>query len=207
MVASERLLLADAERRSERVWHDDGLPELGFAVLWLLLGAVQFADDLPWWTTLLSVVALFGGLWIVNRAVVWAKRRLVDPYVGWVRPREYGLEFFRRYVFPSVLATTAIVLVAGVGHVAAPGWTILGDWWPPLILAAVLVLDAVRRRVPGPAGLALIPLAFAAVSAAGILAPENVAGWCLLALGVANILIGAWRLRRFLRAHRASVPA
>lgn len=202
MVTNERRLIADAERRTNRVWQADGLPEIGSGLFGIVFGASWLAEQLADWSgwTIVAVVLIGGPL--TNRAVGAAKTRLSDRWVGYVRLRNDTWDIFTRYWFVVVLFVAAYSVVSSLGADAVPGWRFLADWWGLVFMAAGAVLGAVRQRTPGYAALALIPLAFIGSGEVGALAREAAFAWCIIILGLASLAIGLWRLRAFLRSHR-----
>lgn len=206
MVTNQERLIADAERRVNRAWQEDGLPELGAGCFLLLMGTASLGERFAGWSPLVVLAAVFGGALITNRAVVAGKARLSDRRVGYVRPRNESWELYKRYWWVVGLAAAAIGAINGAAGDVIPGWQFLRDWWG-LLLVATGAIAAVQQRTPWYAALALIPLAYIALGEAGLVAQETAFGWCCLALGAASLAIGAWRLVRFLRAQRTPAGA
>ncbi len=196
--------LRSIERRPTKYWDIDGLPELVMGAMWIVWGgAMLLGQRLPrgavwnaYWTCVPAFLALSG------IGVTWAikqlKGRITFPrtgYVAWKGPTQAV-----RFTAAGTALVTAVVLVLlvtrsrerGIDQVVAPGLGVL--------LSLAFVVAGVRQRAPHMlllAGVALaLGLAFGALATGW-----DAANWLLVGLGAAAVLIGAIRLRAFLRQH------
>jgi hypothetical protein len=186
--------LREIDRRSSGYWNIDGLPELVMGVLWTVWGALWLIGTaLPrgmahtcFWLVVPPVLACSGffGNWTLRRL----KERITLPRAGYARLKQ-----------PPAWAK-AIVALAILAVVFAP----VGDTertLPPLVLAVVslgLLSEGGRARNGRQLVLAVISLGL------GVWLWRTGAGWiglnwAFLWLGVAAMVTGALRLRRFLR--------
>lgn len=191
----------DAERRTERAWQEDGIPELMAGCFGLILGVTWLGIHLEGWPAWLFLGAIVGGAWAKKRATEAAKVRIADRRVGYVRPRP--ADWSRGWRVPLLVGLVAAVLGVldrAVGD-AIPGWRLAGDWWMLLVLVGMGVLDAVVRRNVWSFVLATIPLAFMGLGIVGHGDQESAFGWTVVVAGLASVVFGAWRLLSFLRRY------
>ena len=193
----EQQELKEIERRTLKYWNVDGLPELLMGSLWVLWGGLWLAGTaLPkgpayvaFWLVVPFVLASSG---IFSRwAVQKLKERITYPRAGYVltkQPRWVGVIV----ALASLLALAALVF----GLVRGSESTL-----PPLLVAIVslgLFILAVHESNERLLILAVISLGL------GVWVWRTNAGWAglnwtFLWLGLAALVTGALRLRRFLR--------
>ena len=196
--------LGDAERRAQRYWTIDGLPELLMGLLWILWGAAFLAGEaLPrgpvwniYWTFTPAVLALSGvaAVWAIKRL----KARITFPRTGYVEWREPSRP--QRLLTAAVAILTASLLVTivaigrgrGMESVAAPA---LG-----VILSLGFVVASLSQRAPYMLALAGVALVLAVVFGT-VSTGWDAVNWMFIGLGVAAVVLGAIRLRLFLRHH------
>jgi hypothetical protein len=116
----------EAAKRAERYWYEDGIWEIGFGLLNLVLGAfyllVHFESQA--WNgplmiipLLLQVAIIMGAGWLVRRVVTHLKERITYPRTGYVAYRKATpLGRVKRVVLIGIIA---VVVSALVGAVAA----------------------------------------------------------------------------------------
>lgn len=199
---TEPMDLKRIEQRPAKYWNADGLPELMMGVTWILWGgAMWFGQSLPrgtawnaYWMITPAFLALSGV------AATWATRKLKaritfprGGYVAWKEPTRAA-----RLASAGIAAVTAAALVgliarsraAGVEQIVVPGFGVL--------LSVGFVVASLKQRAPHLlvlAGVALmLGLAFSVRSAGW-----DSMNWMLIAIGAASALVGAVRLRLFLR--------
>lgn len=196
--------LRDAEHRAQRYWTIDGLPELLMGALWIVWGAAFLAGEaLPrgpawnvYWTFTPAVLAFSGmaAVWTIKRL----KARITFPRTGYVEWKEPGRR--QRLLTAAVAILTAMLLVVilstgrarGVESAAAPA---LG-----VILSLGFLVASVRQRAPYLLALAAVALTLAVVFAT-VASGWDAVNWMFIALGAAAVVVGAIRLRVFLRTH------
>jgi hypothetical protein len=201
----ETVDLTDIERRPQRYWNMDGLPELMMGLLWIVWGgAWLLGERIPrgglynaFWMFVPALLAFSG--W----AVVWATRalkaRITFPRTGYVawRPPTSSM----RLGAAAVSLVTAMILAAIVAKtrnnapasdLAAP---ILG-----VILSLAFLIAAVSQHAPHYLALAGVAVALGiALGARG--AGWESANWLFVLLGAASTAVGGARLMLFLRSH------
>ena len=190
------------EHRSTKYWDIDGLPELIMGLMWMVWGgAMVLGRTLPrgavwnvYWAFMPALLALSGVA--ANWAIKRLKARLTFPragYVSWKEPTR-----------AARLATAGVALIAaaviaglavksridGIDRVAVPGLGVL--------LSLGFLVVGIRQHAPHMLALAgvavMLGLAFGAMRAGW-----DAMNWLLIALGAASVLVGAVRLRAFLR--------
>lgn len=196
--------LREIQRRPQRYWNVDGLPELMMGLLWMVWGGSWlFGESLPrgsvwnvYWMFTPALLAMSGV------ASVWAtkklKARITFPRTGYVEWK--GPTRAQRLTAAAIAIVIAALMVAlisrsrteGLEQVAAPG---IG-----VILSLAFVVASVSQKAPHLlvlAGVALVlGLAFGASTSGW-----NAVTWMLIALGGATALLGTERLWMFLRSH------
>lgn len=202
---TESVDLKNLERRPQQYWDVDGLPELVMGLLWIVWGgAWLFGQTLPrgsvWNTYWLFTPALLACSGV---AAVWAikrlKARITFPRAGFVEWKEptRGQRLATAGVAILAAAALAGLLAASrqpdrVGAVAAPGVGVL--------LSLGFLVASLKQRAPhllALAGVALmLGLAFGALRTGW-----DAMNWMLVALGAASMIVGAVRLRLFIRAN------
>lgn len=201
---ADTLDLTEMERRSQKYWNVDGLPELLMGLLWMLWGGCWlFGQSLPrgaawnvYWMFTPALLALSGV------ASVWAtkklKTRITFPRTGYVEWK--GPTQGQRFTAAAVAMATASLLVAlivksrteGLEHLAAPGLGVL--------LSLGFVVASLSQKAPhllALAGVALILGLALGTWKAG----WDAMNWMLIGLGAATALLGTVRLWTFLRTH------
>ena len=196
--------LKSIERRPQKYWSADGLPELMMGLTWMVWGgAMAFGQTLSrgagwkvYWTFMPAVLALsgFAANWITREL----KKRITFPragYVEWKEPTR-GSRLIVAAVAMVTAATLAALLIKGRAEglepVAAPGLGVL--------LSLAFVVASLRQRAPhllALAGIALVlGLAFGAAAVGW-----DAMNWMLLTVGGAAALVGVARLMVFIRRH------
>jgi hypothetical protein len=200
----------DLDSRPKRYWNVDGLPELVMGLVWILWGgAFLVGGAIPpgsaanvYWMAFPAILVLSGvaSTWLVRRL----KERFTYPRTGYIEYRDPG---------PLVRTLTALVVVltaagvaalivtgraAGAEHTAAPA---IG-----VILSLAFVVASIRQKAPHFLALAGVALALGAAAATLKLGWTGM-NWLFVWLGAAAALMGAWRLRRYLRKHPAEAQA
>jgi hypothetical protein len=190
--------LNEIPRRPSKYWNVDGLPELSMGALWLAWGGLWLIGGaLPkgpfyvlFWVVVPVVLACSGfiGQWATRKL----KERITYPRAGYAQFRRPPA--WRRVVAPLVAILFAVML------------GFFGDTeglLPPLVVAVIgvsLLVAAVHTRAAHLSLLAVVSLALGAwiwLMRAGWVGLN----WALLWMGVSCLLVGAFRLHRFLRAN------
>ena len=197
--------LDEVARRPQRYWNADGLPELTMGALWVVWGvALVLPALLPhgawlryYWTAVPAVL-ICGGVaanWVTKKL----KERLTYPRAGYVEFPEPGV------LMRIVPALLAMVVASGVVMVLMKAKTqALQDLTAPgcaVLIAAASLFAAVRWRLPHYLILSAASLLAAIVIARAGLSTEPGLIGLFLFLGVISMVLGAVRLRRFLRAN------
>ena len=196
--------LEEVQRRSQRYWHVDGLPELVMGLTWVLWGGSWlFGQSLPrgsawniYWT-FTPALLVFSGV-----ASVWAtkrlKARITFPragYVEWLAPTRA-----QRLSAAAIALVTASVLVALISRSRTEGLEQIAAPAIGVILSLAFVIASFSQKAPHLlvlAGVALLlGLAFGTVKTGW-----DAMNWMLIALGAATALLGAIRLGLFVRSH------
>ncbi|MFO7691772.1 MAG: hypothetical protein R6V57_01685 [Vicinamibacterales bacterium] len=202
--------LRDLDSRPRRYWNVDGIPELLMGLVWILWGAAFLVGEaIPrgpaariYWMIFPAVLVLsgFGATWLVRRL----KARFTYPRTGYLEYREPGTlarALTALLIVLSAAALAALIVTgraAGAERSAAPA---IG-----VILSLGFVVASVRQKAPHFLALAGVALALGAAAAALKLGWTGM-NWVFVWLGTASALMGAWRLRRYLRKHPAEVEA
>jgi hypothetical protein len=115
-----------ATKRAQRYWYEDGIWEIGFGLLNLILCIFFFFVQFDRWTgplvfipLLIEVATIIGAGWLIKRVVAFLKERITYPRTGYVAYRKISpMSRLKR-----VLLTGAIALFTGgvVGAIAASG--------------------------------------------------------------------------------------
>lgn len=192
-------------RRTRRYWNIDGLPEFGFGLICLLLGAyflVQSmleSDSLLYQVfNVLFILIVVGGSLISNRLVSYLKRKYTYPRTGYVAYRQPPR--YRRLILGLVAGLTASLLVSILY------FTEMRNFWMPVITAVVVAVVftfvANQGYAPRYYFLALCSLAFGAIAA--LTGLGDLLGLALYygGMGVVQIASGAIIFRNFLAANR-----
>ena len=167
--------LRDAEHRAQRYWTIDGLPELSMGALWIVWGAAFLAGEAlprgPAW----NVYWMFtpAVLAFSGVAAVWTIKRLKARITF---PRTGYVEW-KEPGRPQRLLTAAVA-----------------------ILSLGFLVASVRQRAPYLLALAAVALTLAVVFGTVASGWDSV-NWTFIALGAAAVVVGAIRLRIFLRTH------
>jgi hypothetical protein len=196
--------VGDMERRAQRYWAIDGLPEVMMGLLWIVWGgAFLVGQTLPrgpawnvYWTFTPATLAVSGvaTVWAIKRL----KARITFPRTGYVEWKEPTT--VQRLTTAAVACGSAILLVvlitksrtAGLESAAAPG---VG-----LILSLGFLVASVTRRAPHLLALAGVALTLAVTFGAAFTGWDAL-NWMFVALGAATALLGATRLAIFLHRH------
>ena len=199
---TESIDLKEIERRPTRYWNVDGLPELTMGMLWMLWGgAWLFGQTLPrgavwntYWLITPATLAFsaFAAVWLTKKL----KERITFPragYVEWKEPTRV-----QRLSAAGIAMATALVLAMlimksrtqGLENVAAPGMGVL--------LSLAFVVASIRERAPHYLPVAGVALALGLVLGA-MKTGWEAANWLFIAVGAVSALLGAVRLRSFIR--------
>lgn len=190
--------LRKIERRSSSHWTIDGLPELWMGVLCTVWGGLWLIGTaLPrgmvytcFWLVVPPALACFGIFG--NRTLQRLKERVTYPRAGYVRLKKPPA-----WVGVIVVLGLSLTVAAAVLGFVSHSENIL----PPLVLA-VVSLGLLGEAVHGLNGRLLI-LSMISLGL-GVWVWRSNAGWVGLNwaffwLGLASLVLGALRLRRFLR--------
>lgn len=196
--------LRDLERRPQRYWNVDGIPELVMGLVWAVWGgALIYGESLPkggnshWYWMVVPMVLVLSGV-VSNWAVKKLKERLTYPRTGWVEMKEPSRAV--RLVAAGIAMVSAGALaamivtgkVSGAEHTVTPA---IG-----LVLSLAFVIASIRQKAPHMLALAVVALVLG--FSFGMLKLGWVSlSWMFLWLGMAAAVIGGWRLRRYLAAH------
>jgi hypothetical protein len=200
--------LNEVARRPYRYWNIDGLPECTMGGVWILWGAAMIiGNSLPkgslstgyWMAVPLLLVA--SGL-AMNRVTHWLKARITFPRTGYVRMLEPSRAV--RFVSHAIAALSAGALSALVVTGRASQWESVVPAGTAIVIAVALATAAVRSRAPHLlwlSGFSLVLAGWLYVDRGGYSDLNLLLVW----LGVASVVLGGIRLRRFLR--RYPIPA
>jgi len=193
--------LKEIERRPRQYWNADGLPDLMIGALWIVWGAAFLLPDLlppgEWMRYYWMLVApiLIGGGAASNWAIKRVKERLTFPRTGYVEWTEPG---FLQKTVPALLAAgvaAGVVLLVrqeqSIGTVVAPAVA--------LILAMAFLAASVWQKLPHYLWSAGMSLTLALVFASSRMSLARGLECLFLVLGALSVLIGALRLRAYLR--------
>jgi hypothetical protein len=116
----------EATKRAQRYWYEDGIWEIGFGLLNLILCAFYFLVQFDLWTgplvfipLLLQIVIIIGAGWLINRVVAFLKERITYPRTGYVAYRKISpMSRLKRMLLTG---TIAVVTGGVVGAVATSG--------------------------------------------------------------------------------------
>ena len=198
------LNVLDAEKRAQRYWNVDGLPELMMGLLWIVWGAAWLVGQgLPrgsvsniYWT-LTPLVLVLTGL-----AAVWAtkklKSRITFPRTGYVEWKPPSRS--RQLGGAGSAALIASVVVVVLTRSRTEGWEHLAAPLVGAVIAVGLAIAAVTQRAPYlmiVAGASVV-LGFALGST---VQGWNGLNWMFIALGATTSIVGGVRLWRFVRTH------
>jgi hypothetical protein len=193
--------LRDLEDRPKRYWHVDGIPELIMGLVWILWGgALLLGDALPrrsgaraaYWLIAFGILVFSG--WAIRRL----KERLTYPRTGYIEYRDPGPRvrlLTRLIAMLSAAAIAGLIVTGRAAGMEHSGALVLG-----VILSLAFVGASVRQKAPHLLALAGIALALG-VAFAALKLGWAAMNWLFVWLGVAASVMGAWRLRRYLRQH------
>jgi hypothetical protein len=207
---AESLDLKEIERRPAKYWNVDGLPELMMGLMWIVWGGAWLVgQSLPrgaawnlYWT-FTPVLLVLSGM-AALRATKKLKARITFPRTGYVEWKEPTRA--HRLVGSVVAMTTAAAMVAlimrsrteGLEQMAAPGLGVL--------LGLGFVGASLAQRAPHLLWLAGVALvlgwAFGTLNMGW-----DAMNWMLIGLGMATALMGAIRLRVFLKQNPMEASA
>ena len=194
----------EAERRAQRYWNADGLPELMMGLLWIVWGAAWLVGQgLPrgsmsnfYWTftPLLLVVTGLAAVWATKKL----KSRITFPRTGYVEwkppsgPRQLG--------GAGSAALIACVMVVVLTRSRTEGWEHLAAPLVGAVIAVGLAIAAFVQRAP------YLMIVAGASIVLGFALGSTVQGWdglnwMLVALGATTSIVGGVRLWRFVRTH------
>ena len=196
--------LRDLEDRPKRYWHVDGIPELIMGLVWILWGgAVLLGNALPkssgaraYWLIVLSILVFSG--FFANWATRRLKERLTYPRTGYIEYRDSGPRvrlLMRLIAMLSAAAIAGLIVTGRAAGMEHSGALVLG-----VILSLAFVGASVRQKAPHLLALAGIALALG-VAFTALKLGWAAMNWLFVWLGIAASVMGAWRLRRYLRQH------
>ena len=188
-------------QRTRRYWNIDGLPEFGFGLICLLLGAYFLVQSMVETDSLLYqvlnvffILIVVGGSLISNRLVSYLKSKYTYPRTGYVAYRQPPR--YRRLVLALVAGLIASLLV-GILY-----FTEMRNFWMPVITAVVVAVVftfvANQGYAPRYYFLALCSLGLGTIAAlAGL---RDMLGLALYygGMGVVQAVIGVIVFRNFL---------
>lgn len=197
--------LKDIERRPQRYWNADGLPEIAMGALWILWGAalgipeaLPPGDWLKWYWMTVPLILVVSGLaagWVTKKL----KAKLTFPrggYVAWPEPGPLQ-RIIPALLAMAVAAGVVALVVKGesqtMREVAAPACS--------LLLAAAFLIPVLRWNLTHCLVLSAVSLVLAFVMIRARLVAEHGMILLFLGLGPVSVLTGALRLRAFLRRH------
>lgn len=197
--------LRDVERRPQRYWNADGLPEITMGALWILWGAalgipeaLPPGDWLKWYWMTVPLILVVGGLsagWITKKV----KAKLTFPRAGYVAWPEPGP---LQRIVPALLA---MAVAAGVVALVVKGDNqTMREMAAPacgLLLAAAFLIPVMRWQLTHCLILSAASLVLSLVMIRARLGLERGMILLFLGLGPVSVLTGAFRLRAFLRRH------
>lgn len=198
MAASNIEVLASAERRIWRAMFEDGVADVLLGIMLLLVAGGFWAPSgfrLPVWAgVIVAVLAL-------DRAGKAAKRKLVVPRTGFVRPPRPKTFFTRKRLLLLVTgsyALTGLIALIQLGNPALPS---LFPLMPFAMWVAVFLLRAWKTVYAR-----YCALAVALGIAAAIAWPVEEGSWreapvLFSSVGVGLVVGGIWTLRGYLRLH------
>jgi hypothetical protein len=196
--------IEDVIQRTRRYWNIDGLSELGFGLICLLLGAYFYIQStLQADTLLFQVLYIFfilivvGGSLASNRLVSYLKRKFTYPRTGYVAYRQPPRS--RRLILGLAAGLISALLVALLSK------TDFRSFWMPvataLLLAATFIFIAYRGSAIRYYLLALCSLALGAVIA--LVGLKDLLGLAVYygGMGLVQLLAGGIVFRNFLAAN------
>jgi len=194
--------LGELQRRPLRYWNVDGIPELIMGLLWVVWGgAFLLGDALPkggtyrmYWMVVPAVLVLSGVLstWITKKL----KERITFPRAGWVEMPE-----------PSKAARMSAAGIALLSAAVAAGLVTRGrehgveDVITPVtavLVSLAFVVASLRQRAPHYLALAGVALALGFAFMRLQLGYSGLS-WMFVWLGVAAVVLGVFRLTRFVK--------
>ena len=138
-----------AKQRSFQYWYMDGLNEIGFGCLMLLLGLYFYLEGALSQTSTLRVIldsslilVILGGAWLINRGIKYFKEKITYPRTGYVA-------YAQKRRPPRWLAA----IIAGLAGAFFAAIIIQGNllkWLPALtgiVLCLVMVFMAARANL------------------------------------------------------------
>jgi hypothetical protein len=170
-------------------------------LVWILWGgALLLGDALPrrsgaraaYWLIAFGILVFSG--WAIRRL----KERLTYPRTGYIEYRDPGPRvrlLTRLIAMLSAAAIAGLIVTGRAAGMEHSGALVLG-----VILSLAFVGASVRQKAPHLLALAGIALALG-VAFAALKLGWAAMNWLFVWLGVAASVMGAWRLRRYLRQH------
>lgn len=200
--------LKDVERRTLRYQTSDGLHQMNTGLIFLLAGglAVLVAalpkESFRWphfvASQILLLAVAFGGLWVIGKI----KERITYPRVGYARMQvtpEANVRLVRAMVAVFVLG---FVVVAGLAVLIVRGNVSNQEELVSPVLALWIAICSfvawTRERDPHLLWAPVMPVA-AGLFLFGVEAGWRSFGWVIACYGLSFLVLGALRLRRFLR--------
>lgn len=192
-------------KRTERYWYEDGIWEIGFGLINLLLagyfGAAEWvlANRLPAPVlAILQMATLLGIFWLMARVVRFLKERITYPRTGYVAYRRGPLkQRARRVLLISLVSgglAAALVLISASSTLHSSTPIITG-----VVMSGMIVYLAVRFNLLRMYGLAVLTLAFSIITA--LLPVSETSGRVLFfgSYGLVFLLSGCLVLAGYLR--------
>ena len=199
-------LAQQTERRSERVWAEDGLPDLFLGTFLLMAALAVGLRQALWWLSLTLVVLPPVAVWLLGKVMIAVKARLSDPRSGYLRPRPWRPS---RRLIVSLLVLGAVLggTRGALAEHLAGAIPALPAWGPLFFLVPAIVAIFVgwhRLRLVRHLWVAMVSLLGLAVGPL-----FGLHGWGSFGLacgiqGAALVVAGGIALRNFVR--RAPLP-
>ncbi len=191
--------------RPRRYWNVDGMPCLAIGLLWMLWGGYILLMDMPlprpWQGALAMGFLAFMVLpaWAANWMVKRLKARYTFPRTGYV---ELPPPNAAQKVLAALVAAGVSVAISFLAFKAKTGaWV---DLTPPAaatLLAVAFLIAHARQKMPDALWLAAASLVFGLGATAARLGTGTKMGCLFVALGLVSTILGALRLKAYLRLH------
>jgi hypothetical protein len=199
--------LKEIERRRPRYWHIDGLPQLATGSGWLLWGGLYLAglallerrSYRLYWPIVTGCVLLWG---IAVQVVMGKlKEHMTYPRAGYARQSLKERTLRRSMVGPLLLASATLTSMALRINLSIYGPLLVGG-----LIAIALAEPSMRPASKHHGEILYWGLLLELALSLGMMiqyrvrsATDAAVYWTLLSMGAAALLLGALRLRRFLR--------
>ena len=196
--------LDELARRPLRNWTIDGLPELSMGALWIVWGgAILIGNALPQGSfanvyRMAIPFLLVASALSMNSLTKRLKSRITYPRTGYVAlPDPTGTAQIATATIAGLAAAGLAALIAAGSTLA---WENLIATGSAMLIALALVIGSIRTRAPHLLWLAAFSVVLGAALYVSGTGYEGL-NWLLIGLGAVSMVLGAVRLRRFLREH------